>query len=52
MECLGRAVAAAEHTLGSVLARARFWERHGQAPLNARQRQLLPRLLDDFAAGP
>ena len=46
--CLGRALLAAEQTLGQVLAKARFWERYRQTPLTDRQRQLLTRLLDGF----
>ena len=48
LACLGRALHAAEHTLGQVLAKARFWERHQQMPFSERQRQLLTRLLDGF----
>jgi len=46
--CLGRAIAAAEEGLGTVLGRARFWERFEAVALNARQRQVLTRLLDGF----
>ena len=46
--CLGRALQAAEQTLGQVLAKARFWERHRQTAFTDRQRQLLTRLLDGF----
>lgn len=48
LECLGRALQAAEHTLSQVLVKARFWERHQQIPFTERQRQLLTRLLDGF----
>ena len=48
LQCLGRALQAAEHTLAQVLAKARFWERYRQAPFTERQRQLLTRLLDGF----
>jgi Fic family protein len=44
--CLGRAVEDAETLLGSVLAKARFWERIVQLPVNQRQRLVLNRLLD------
>ncbi|MBV8305979.1 MAG: Fic family protein [Gammaproteobacteria bacterium] len=37
------------HTVERVLQKARFWIRHGQAPLNVRQRKALNTLLD---AGP
>jgi Fic family protein len=46
--CLGRAVDAAQSTLGSVLAKARFWERARNVALNDRQRLVLNRLLDGF----
>jgi Fic family protein len=46
--CLGRAVAGARVTLGAVLAKARFWERVADFPLNERQRLVLNRLLEGF----
>src|SRR4051812_12751372 len=46
--CLGRAIDAAQSTLGSVLAKARFWERARDVALNDRQRLVLNRLLDGF----
>jgi Fic family protein len=46
--CLGRAIDDAQGTLGSVLAKARFWERARSVPLNDRQRLVLNRLLDGF----
>jgi Fic family protein len=48
LDCLSRAISGAETLLGSVLAKARFWERLGQAPVNDRQRQVLNKLLDGF----
>ncbi len=48
LECLRRALDSTEIALGSVLAKARFWERHARAALNDRQRDMLNRLLDDF----
>ncbi len=48
LRCLARAIDGAQGTLASVLEKARFWDRHGPAPLNARQRQVLNRLLDGF----
>jgi len=48
LACLGRAFDATETTLGAVLRKARFWERHAAAPLNARQRAMLNRLVDGF----
>lgn len=46
--CLGRAIDAAQSTLGSVLAKAHFWERARNLALNDRQRLVLNRLLDGF----
>jgi len=46
--CLDRALIGAEETLGTVLEKARFWEKHGSARLNERQRLMLNRLLDGF----
>jgi Fic family protein len=45
---LDRALIGAEETLGTVLEKARFWEKHGSANLNERQRLMLNRLLDGF----
>jgi Fic family protein len=46
--CLGRAVEGAEAISADVLKKARFWERHAEAPLNKRQRIMLNRLLEGF----
>src|SRR6202789_1431947 len=46
--CLGRAIEGAQTTLGTVLAKARFWERIADFPINERQRAVLNRLLDGF----
>ena len=48
LDCLGRSVDGAQALLSNVLAKARFWERFGQTPLNDRQRRVLNRLLDGF----
>jgi Fic family protein len=48
LTCLGRAFDGTEITLSAVLRKARFWEKHASAPLNARQRDIVNRLLDDF----
>ena len=48
LECLDRAIAGAQTTLATVLARAAFWESVRSAPLNDRQRRVLNRLLDNF----
>jgi Fic family protein len=46
--CLDRAFDNAELRLATVLAKARFWERHAGAPLRDRQRLIVNRLLDGF----
>jgi Fic family protein len=46
--CLGRAIDGAQTTLSTVLAKARFWDRLKDVPLNGRQRLVLDRLLDGF----
>ncbi|MBA3564106.1 MAG: Fic family protein [Gammaproteobacteria bacterium] len=48
LNCLQRAIEGAQGTLGSVLEKARFWERFARAPLNERQIKVLNRLLDGF----
>jgi Fic family protein len=45
---LGRAIDNAQGALGSVLAKARFWERARNLAVNDRQRLVLNRLLDGF----
>jgi Fic family protein len=46
--CLGRAIEGAQTTLGTVLAKARFWKRIADFPINDRQRVVLNRLLNGF----
>ena len=46
LQCLRSAIARAEARLDRVIDKARFWQRHGDEPLTARQRQVLNRLLD------
>jgi Fic family protein len=48
LSCLRRAIDGSQETLSSVLTKARFWERFAQQSLNARQVQVLNRLLDGF----
>jgi Fic family protein len=48
LNCLDRALANAETFLADVLAKAKFWERHREKPLNERQHKVLNRLLDGF----
>jgi Fic family protein len=46
--CLDRAFDGAEQTLAGVFRKAEFWNRHSTATLNARQRDIVNRLLDGF----
>jgi Fic family protein len=48
LDCLGRAIDGAQTTLGTVLAKARFWESVRGVSLNERQTFVLNRLLDGF----
>lgn len=48
LENLATAVNTAQHTLDTVLAKTRFWQRWATMPLNERQVKLLNRLLDGF----
>jgi len=48
LHCLDRALANTNETLGAVLQKARFWEKHSAAALNDRQRVMLNKLLDGF----
>lgn len=48
LDALRRAVDQAQHTLDTVLAKARFWQRFAGTPMNERQVKLLNRLLDGF----
>ena len=48
LECLGRAIDAADETLATVIVKARFWETHARLTFNDRQRLLLNKLLDGF----
>lgn len=48
LDCLIRAIEGAQHTLASVLFKARFWEKISAQPLNERQIGVLNRLLEGF----
>lgn len=48
LTCLDRAFDGAASTLGSVMTKARFWEKHAGATFNERQRDVINRLLSDF----
>tara|TARA_A100000171_G_C2137585_1_gene151607 strand:- start:2891 stop:4003 length:1113 start_codon:yes stop_codon:yes gene_type:complete len=51
LDCLGRAVAKAETTLGNVLFKARLWDSINQRPVNERQRLIINRMLEDGFEG-
>ena len=48
LECLGRAIESARHTLAAVLTKAGFWEAYASVVFNERQVKILNRLLDGF----
>jgi Fic family protein len=48
LDCLGRAFERAETTLGAVLGKARFWDRHSATAFNDRQRKIVNQLLNGF----
>ena len=48
LRCLDRAIEGAQETLGAVMEKARFWDSVRDVSLNARQRNMLNRLLDGF----
>ena len=48
VQCHRRAIESAQVRLESILAKARFWQVRGAAEFNARQREMLNRLLDGF----
>lgn len=48
LACLNRAFDGAETILATVLRKAAFWKQHAITPFNARQRNMVNRLLDGF----
>ena len=48
LACLTRAIEGAHGTLAGVIAKARYWERLRDVPLNDRQRLVITRLLEGF----
>lgn len=48
LQCLGRAIEAAEQTLSGVLLKAKRWDQINREPVNERQRKILNRLIDGF----
>jgi Fic family protein len=51
LECLGRALAHAETTLGHILFKANIWKRINQTPVNERQRLIINRMLEEGFEG-
>jgi len=48
LACLDRALDGADKILNDVFVKAGFWKAHAQAEINARQRDMINRLLDGF----
>jgi Fic family protein len=48
LDCLGRAIDGADHTLATVLHKAKVWQRANRQPVNERQRLVINRLLNGF----
>ena len=48
LNCLDRAIVGAETALAAILKKARFWEGHPTSKFNARQRDMINRLLNGF----
>lgn len=48
LNCLGSAIKGAENTLGTVMDKARFWQRFATESFNERQLKVLNQLLDGF----
>jgi len=48
LTCLSHALESTTQDLNSVLVKAKFWEKHKTASLNARQKVMLNKLLDGF----
>ncbi|MEA5261013.1 Fic family protein [Arcicella aquatica] len=48
LDCLTKALLNTDVILEKVLAKARFWEKHRDTPLNERQKLLLNKLMDNF----
>lgn len=48
LNCLTRSLDASEKTLNHILLKAKFWDKHNDTSLNARQRLMLNKILDGF----
>jgi len=51
LDCLGKAIANAETTLGNVLFKAQLWDTINQQSVNERQRLIINRMLEDDFEG-
>jgi len=51
LDCLGRAIASTEKTLGNVLFKGQLWNTVNQRPVNERQRLVINRMLEDGFEG-
>ena len=48
LACLERSMLATEDTLAGVMRKAKFWQTHASIEMNARQKNILLRLFDNF----
>jgi len=48
LQCLDRALVSTTEMLASVMAKAKFWDRHQHTALNTRQRMMINKMLDGF----
>lgn len=51
LECSERAIKRSEKLIAKTLTKAKFWQQHGQAIMNERQRKVVNRLLDAGQGG-
>lgn len=51
LDCLGRAISSAETAVGSVLSKARLWDKINRRPVSERQRKIISRMLEDGFEG-
>jgi Fic family protein len=49
LNCLDSALSSTDETLGTVLKKSRFWEKHTHTKLNDRQKTMLNKILDGYA---
>ncbi len=51
LDCLGRAIANAEKTIGNVMFKSELWNKINQSPVNDRQRVVINRMLENNFVG-